>query len=896
MIRHPTGKITFLFTDIEGSTPLWEHYPEEMAIAFRRQETIMRETMAQHEGYAYKMIGDAFQVAFQEPLAALKAAVAAQHALTREAWGKIGTLRLRMGLHTGEVEERSDDYVGPLINRVARIMSAGHGGQILLSKTTADLVHDTLPPGMQLRPLGMHHLKGLIEPEQIYQVVVEGLRSEFPPLATVKRPQHNLVVPPTPLIGREAEVETIGALLRDPRRRLLTLTGPGGTGKTRLSQSVAERMLPYFAHGVYFVALAPLREAKLVLSTIAQVLGVSEEGGQSLLAQLQEHLREKEVLLVLDNFEQVLEAGRQVSDLLGAAPRLKLLATSRVALHLRGEQILPVAPLGTPPIGAEQLEEVREAEAVQLFVARAEEASQGFGLTTENAGVVARISQRLEGLPLALELAAARVGTLALDVLLAGLGSSLNVLIDGPLDLPERQQTLRGTIHWSYELLESREQWLFRRLAVFLGGCTLASAEAVCENGGSGLDVAKGLTSLVDKSLLRYLGSPAEGAAPRYQMLETIREYAFEQLVAEAELETVQARHAKYFVAMAEEAEPQLRGSQQKQWLERLEQEHNNLRAVLGWSHTSEVQGELARRLAAAIWWFWYVHGHWTEALRQIETLLAMANFGKDRGTATRRDGLNQGLLSTRAKLLLGLGNFVAHQGDFERALDLVRQSFTMYSVIGDKQGMAITLLYEGFAMQHIGEYKKAIIFLERSRVLAEESGDLWTTATGLLGMGELALRLGKWKRAAAALQNALALCQQLQDTRGIAATLATLGATRTRQGEVAEGKALLQESIRMRHILGDKGGIAWCIERLAETFLARQSDEAAASRAVTLLGGAHAIRESIGAAISPVDQPLVEATLNAVRARIGDERFTTIWTRALRMTHEAIIEHALKA
>jgi len=526
----PIGTVTFLFTDIEGSTRRWEQHRDTMPDALARHDAIVRQSIESHQGGIFRTVGDAFCAAFARATDALLAALAAQRALHAAPWGATGPLRVRMALHTGAVEVRDGDYVGQPLNRIARLMAAGYGGQVLLSRVSQELVRDNLPPDAVLRDLGTHQLKDLSAPEQIYQLTTPDLPADFPPLKTLNAHATNLPAQPTSLIGREQEVAAVCTLLRRPAVRLLTLTGAGGIGKTRLGLQVAAELLDEFRDGVYFIALASLSDSTLVPATIAQTLGLRESASVPLHTLLHDYLRDKQLLLLLDNVEQISGAGAGVADLLTVAPRLKVLMTSRVALHLYGEHEYVVPALALPDLKhLPPLERLTQYEAVRLFIERSQASKADFAVTHANAPAIAEICARLDGLPLAIELAAARSKYFAPQALLARLEHRLQVLTGGAVNLPSRHQTLRNTIAWSYHLLEQGEQVLFRRLGVFVGGCALEAVEAVCNVGGDlPLDVVNGLPALVDKSLLQQ----AEGVdgAPRFAMLETIREYALDSV------------------------------------------------------------------------------------------------------------------------------------------------------------------------------------------------------------------------------------------------------------------------------------------------------------------------------------------------------------------------------
>jgi predicted ATPase/class 3 adenylate cyclase len=610
-----------LFTDIEGSTKLWERDPEAMSKALSRHDELLREHVEAHGGFVFKTVGDAFYVAFSSAPEAVEVALEAQRSLLAEKWEQTGSLRVRMALRTGTAEERGADYFGPTLNRVARLLSAGHGGQILISLSTQELVRDQLPLGAELRDLGERRLRDLFGPEHVFELIAPELPSSFPPLETLDARLNNLPTQPTPLVGREREVSEVSDLLRRADVRLLTLTGTGGTGKTRVALQSAAELVDEFEDGVFFVALATLTDPGLVASTLTQALGVAESGEKQPEDALREFVRERELLLLMDNFEQVLEATPLLEELQAAAPRLKVLATSRAALRLYGEREFPVPPLALPdPAYPPPPERLTQYEAVRLFVERARAVKPDFSVTNENAPAVAEICVRLDGLPLAIELAAARIRLLPPRAMLARLGSRLKLLTGGARNLPERQRTLRGAIEWSYELLTPEERTLFARLSVFAGGRTLEIIETICDPEGE-LDTLDGLESLLEKSLLRQEEGP--GGEPRFVMLETIHEYAREKLEESGEAEEVRRRHAEHFLTLAEESYPELKGPDQLEWLERLEAEHDNMRAALSWA-LGRKEAEVALRLGGALWWFWWMRGHNSEGRRLLEEALAI--------------------------------------------------------------------------------------------------------------------------------------------------------------------------------------------------------------------------------------------------------------------------------
>src|SRR6266566_400703 len=537
MYHLPAGTVTLLFTDIEGSTRLLQQLGDRYAFVLAECRCLLRAAFQKWNGHEVDTQGDAFFEAFARATDAVSAAVDAQRALnTANFWPEGVVVRVRMGLHTGEPLLVSEGYVGMDIHFAARIMSAGHGEQVLLSQATRNLVEHQLPDGASLRDMGEHRLKDLQSPVHLFQLVITGLPADFPPLKTLDAYPNNLPVQPTPLIGREKEVAIVGQLLRREDVRLVTLTGPGGTGKTRLALQVAAELSDLFTDGIYLVDLAPISDPALVIPTITQTLGIREVGGQPLVERLKDELQRKQMLLLLDNFEQVVSAAVQVADLLATCLQLKVIVTSRVVLHVQAEQEFFVPSLSLPdPKHVPDLAALSQYESVALFIRRAQSARPDFQVTNANAPAVAEICARLDGLPLAIELAAARMKLLSPEALLARLGQPLHVLTSGPRDVVARQQTLRNTIEWSYQLLDAQEQQLFRRLSAFVGGCTLEAIEALCTSlGGAVESVLDTVASLADKSLLQRMEQQA-GQEPRFSMLETIREYALERQAASGE-------------------------------------------------------------------------------------------------------------------------------------------------------------------------------------------------------------------------------------------------------------------------------------------------------------------------------------------------------------------------
>jgi predicted ATPase/class 3 adenylate cyclase len=783
----PTGTVTFLFTDIEGSTIRWEHHPEAMRTALARHDALLHESITAHDGVVFKMVGDAVCAAFAVAADAVAAALAAQRAVAAEQWGEVAPLRVRMALHSGAAQCREGDYFGPALNRVARLLSTGYGGQILLSLATEELARDVLPAGVGLQDLGEHALKDLLRPEHVFQLVIPDLPVEFPALKSLSRQLHNLPMQPTPLIGREQEVATVCALLRGPEVRLVTLTGPAGVGKTRLGLQVAAELADQFADGVFLVALAPVNDPDLVVSALSQALGVIEMGTQPPLTLLKGALKDKHLLLLLDNFEQVVEAALVVAELLAACPRLKVLVTSRVVLHVRAEREYAVPPLSIPNLKRlPELAALSQYEAVALFIERALAIKPDFQVTNANAPAVAGICARLDGLPLAIELAAARVKYFPPQSLLVRLEQGLAILAGGARDLPLRQQTLRGALAWSYDLLAPEEQALFRRLAVFVDGCTWEAAEQVCTAAGQlDGDILEGLASLVDKSLLRQ-EEQAEGEA-RFRMLQVLREFGLEALASAGETEATREAHALYYLALVEEAEPHLRGAEQIRWFARLEQEHENLRAALLWllegtrmeerAEEGRQQAEQSLRLCAALYWFWYVRGYVREGHTFLEQALATSL-----GVAA----------PVRARALFAAADLAISVGDLERAERQSEKSLALFRELGDKAGIAASIQLLGYLSRTKCHYARARSQLEEARALFQELGDPWKRGNCLTELARID----------------------------------------TTQGEYDRARMLLEESLGIYNALGDQQRIGWVLYLLAYALFLSQTDP---ERAVVL-------------------------------------------------------------
>jgi predicted ATPase/class 3 adenylate cyclase len=718
-IARSEALLTFLFTDVEGSTRLWEQYPRAMQTALERHDVLLRTAIGDASGDVVKTTGDGLMAVFDSPGAAVSAAIAAQRALLRETWPAACAIRVRMGIHSGEAEARGGDFFGPAVNRAARIMAVGHGGQVLLSGATVELLAGGLPATASLRDLGEHRLKDLGRPEHLFQLADRDLPSEFPPLATLDRRPNNLPTQASPFVGRDAVLHDLRERLDDRDIRLVTLTGPGGTGKTRLALRAAADQIDRFTDGVFFVDLVPATDGDAVLGLIAAAVGLAETTERAPLNELRRQFRNQQVLLVLDNFEQVAVAGPVLLDLLAECPGLKLLVTSRQALRVRGENVVSVPPLSLPAATAHATSamELSQFEAIQLFVERARAVRSDFRLTDDNASAVAEICRRLDGLPLAIELATARMNLFSPEALRDRLGSRLKMLGGGARDLPERQQTLRATIEWSYQLLEPAEQRLFELLSVF-AGCSVDAVEAVAagldETAGVELNAIDGLSSLLDKSLVRQAEVTAATGEPRIVMLETIREYAAERLAARSDLvAAARDHHARYFVDYAAAAATEAAAADADAPPDAIALENDNLR--IAWRHWV-AQRDLPRlkQLKDVLWPLYDRRGWYHATVEVIRDLLGVL------ATLPREDHWQEelALRTSLARALTLLRGYTGEAEDeYVGALALLKDHPDVPLLFPVLRSLAS---FHGFR----GEVDKAIAYANQILVLADAEGD----------------------------------------------------------------------------------------------------------------------------------------------------------------------------
>jgi len=903
----------FLIADLRGYTAFTEAQGDEAAAALTTSFAgRVRRCAEGYEGQLLEVRGDEVLVTFTSARQALRAAVQLQQESSEMARDE-SFLHVGIGLDAGEPIPVQGGYRGGALNLAARLCAMAGPGEIFASSGMVHLARQV--EGLMFVDRGAVRLKGLIEPVQVIQIASEGaLSAALPPLQpTLASHPTNLPDDPTLFIGREREIGEITSLLKQPHVRLVTLTGPGGTGKTRLALQVANTLLYGFSDGAFFCDLSPLADPSLVPAAMAAVLGIKEQSGASLSETLAEVLKEKELLLVLDNFEHLLGACDVVATLLDACRKLHVLVTSRIPLHLSREHEHAVPPLSVPDLKhPSDLAAFSNCEAVALFVERARAAKDSFALTDGNARVVAEICTRLDGLPLAIELAAVRIKLFPPQALLQRLSASLQLLTGGAKDRPSRQQTLRNTIEWSYSLLSPEEQALFARLSVFAGGCTLEAAEAVCQpEGEQAIEIVEGVTSLLDQSLLRELEEEKE---PRFAMLETIREYAAERLEAGDQAGTVRDRHATYYLRLAEEAEPELTRAEQVRWLERLEAEHDNLRAALRRLLDAQ-QAEEALRLAGALSRFWSTHAHLSEGRQWLERALAIGKetAGALRAKAWRGAGylaeaqmdykratdlyeeslrLYRELDDARgiARAVNGLGNVASAVGDLERAASLYGESLTAYRELGDNWGIAIALCNLAGLAFDLEDYERAIGLYEQGLKLFRELGDTMDIAESLRVLGKIAFIQGDYERAVSLYDQSLTLFRDVGDTPRVAAALGNLGTVALAQGDHEQATALYDQGLTLCREVGDVWGIRIEIYNLGDLAAARHEPE----RAARLYGAADNLGVVYPVPLTTAERRRHEQMLAEARQQLDEPTWTAAWEEGRVLSLERAIQYAL--
>ena len=877
----PRGTLTFLFTDIEGSTKLLNALGTD-----RYHEVLEAHTDALRrafsQGHEVRIEGDALFMVFATASDALEAAAAGQRALAKTTFPHGAVVRVRMGMHTGEgtpaSEKAGADYVGIDVHRAARIAAIAHGGQVLASGATRMLAGSDLPSGVALRDLGDHRLKDLAQPERIFQLIIDGCPNEFPALRTLDRTPNNLPLQATTFIGREKEIRD-GLRLLDGTR-LLTLTGPGGTGKTRLSLQLAAEAASSFPDGAFWVPLAPISDPELVPSTIAHSLGVQVSGNELPLDRVTEHLRGKNLLLVLDNFEQILSAAPMISALLAGAPDLKVVTSSRAPLRISGEQEFPVPPLELPdPERLPSIEVLAQSDAVRLFIERARAVKPDFMVTAENAAAVAEICFHLEGLPLAIELAAARTKLLTPQAMLPRLKQGLDLLASSSRDRTDRQRTLRGAIAWSYDLLDDGLKRLFARSAVFVAGAQLEQLEAVCGPASDiGHEVLDGLSELVDQSLMRQ--TEVEGQ-PRFRMLVTIRDFAMEKLAESDDAQQIHERHAGAYLALAEAAAPHLQGQDLKRWLDLLETEHDNLRAALDCAiDGGKVEG--AVRLEYALWRFWQARGHLREGRSWADRVLAAA----------------AGPPLLRIKALETAGGLAYWQAD-PKVIDYYREAYELAREHGDRADRAKAAYNYSFTFSISGlspvqNYEEGRRYLQESLEGFRELGD--RGAIGRAAWGLAVSYVNGTRSRDELLRGREYALEALREHRALGERnlfdegwdLHLLGLVALKLDELDEAAGRFREALGLFVIAADTSGIVLMLSNIAEIAKRRGDLE----RQDILVGAWSALSQRTGIGLADLFGATEGRT---VAADIPPERRGAL-ERGMAMKTDAAVAYALEA
>ena len=868
----PTGTVTFFFSDIEGSTRLIQKLGESYPDVLLAHHTVLRQALAEHGGNELRTEGDSFFIVFGSALDACSGAAAAQQALQSHAWPEGGRVQVRIGLHTGEATLVGNEYLGLDVHRAARVASAAHGGQVLVSETTRALVDHVLPSSLTLKDLGLHRLKDLARPERLYQLNIDGLPGEFPALRTLEATPNNLPTQMTSFIGRDDQVREGRELLS--RARLLTLTGPGGTGKTRLSLQIAADVMDQFPDGVYFVPLAAVQDPELVPSAIAQALAISSTGGRRPIDALLEHLHDKRTLLVLDNFEQLLPAAPLAIMLLEGSPGLRVLVSSRSVLRVYGEQEFPVPPLAVPDLKAlPSLSALSQFEAVRLFIERAVAVKPDFRATNENAPAIAGICERVDGLPLAIELAAARIKLFSPQALLSRLEKSLTALGSGARDLPSRQQTLRGAIQWSYDMIDAPGRRLLARFSVFARGGSLEQVESVCgppdDIGGDVIDM---LDQLADQSLVRRLPDFSE---PRFLMLQTIREFAAEQLEQSDEAAAIKDRHVQAFIALAQQAQPHVFGSRRKEWLDRLEMEDDNLRAALDWTLATG-DAKNAMLLSACLWRFWQMRGHIHEGRARVVAALALPK--------------SRDYPMERLQALEAAGGLAYWQADMESAQRFYDECLELTRTTGDKQALANALYNAAFPnVVNMRESERPRQLLLEALPLFRELGDQSSVGRTLWGLGNGYYFDREYPTAKVTLEESHAVFRTIDDRFGLGWALHTHGLVSLKMGDIEAARKDFLEAIELFKEGGDVSGMVLQLDNLSQVIRA-DGDPGTATR---LASAARVHQRSTGTGIG---QLLSEQEGRTGREGLSPQDAERVWTEGQALTLDQALQEAVAA
>ena len=865
----PADSITFLLTDVEGSTRLWEEDARLMASALEQHDRIVSEIVALHDGNVIKSKGegDSCFCVFARPVDAALAAVELQRRLAEESWPTPRPIAVRLAIHSGPAQERDADFYGPVVNRSARLRAIAHGGQSVVSGTTADAIRAALPPGVALRDLGIHRLKDLTEPERVFQLDPADTPLDFPPLRSLDAFRHNLPVQLTTFVGREAE---IGELIKMTERvRLVTIVGTGGVGKTRLSLQVAADLAERFADGVWFVPLETVTSPDLVPLAVAGALGLRETADRPPIDLIAEHLTSREALLLIDNCEHVAgEVAELAERLLTRSPKLRILATSREPLELAGEAVWRIPGLRAPVSDHPTVSELNECEATRLFLDRAALVRPDFRPGEADIEPIARICRRLDGIPLAIELAAARLAVLSPEEIADRLEDRFGLLTGGRRTAIPRQQTLRATIEWSFDLLPEAERATLRRLSVFAGGFTVDSAEAV--GGEQGAQLLDRIGLLVNKSLVLH-----DREARRYRMLETILEFGREKLRDSGESNEFAARHLTWCVDVAERAAARLRGPEERRWFELLGLEHDNFRAALD-GVVAPPDPEMALRLASALGAFWSWKGYAREGGLRLDQALAAADPAPSR---------------VRAVACSYAGFLAWNRGEYERARVLLEEAVGTLRDLQETPHLGRALSGLAAVMLNLGDEKAAEALYAERIALGESTGDLVGVATGCNGLGEVARSQRDYPRARDLYERSVAVAREAQLQSGLALFLANLGHALTLVGEHDEARTRFEESIGLAREMGHERILRVCLEGLAAVDAATGHPE----RAARLLGAVQTITETLGEAIERIDADFIGRVDAMIRDALGAERMEELHAEGRAISREAALALALE-
>ena len=924
----PSGTVTFLFTDIQGSTKLAQEHPNEMPALLARHNEILNQAIKNHNGYVFQIVGDSFSAAFHNVLDATQSALEAQQALVTEAWSP-APIKVRMGIHTGSAkltidseDSKYDGYATLALSQ--RIMSAGHGGQILLSHSSYDLIKSNHPKDAQFVDMGEHNLKDVIQPQRIYQVNVPELPSEFPPLKTQKIKNHNLPVKLTSFIGREREL--IEARKRLTEARLLTLIGPGGTGKTRLSIQLGGDQLALYPDGVWMIELAPLADPALITQTIATAFGLRESPDRPLIEQVVDYLRTKSTLIILDNCEHLIDACARIAEsLIQACANIKILASSREALGVSGETTYRVPSLSLPQDlgGLKDLPGLMDYESIRLFVDRASAANSNFKLTKENASSIAQICHRLDGIPLALELAAARARVLSAEQIAERLDDRFRLLTGGSRTALPRQQTLRALIDWSYDLLSDAEKALFRRLAVFVGGWTLEAAEAVCSGEGvESYDVLDLLAQLVDKSLV--IADEHDGTV-RYHRLETIRQYAREKLLETNEAVTVRDRHLDHFLEESKLTDDELVTMWYGSSVHEKTTEGNNIRAALSWAVDNHPIKAMKLATTSQTFWTWMLQGQLAEIREWCELILSrVENIKPEDAQSTENFMEMKALLWIRqSQVLMNQGDHTGSQSAAEKGVKIAREIDEKRLLAEALGAVGIGALYSGnpeYALQvakegveiseslnykwgniwtyttmiHVakltGDDTKAQEYRDKQNAILREEGIPVDAADEKFDLGLEALARGETEDAVSYFEDSISILEERGDEYRMTMTLSGTAHTLRQKGFPAEALFFYKRAIRLWQNWGHRAAVAHQLECFGLIAMAQEQS----TRAAKLFSAADALRAIVNSVRTPDEQNEFENAKSKLQTDMGADEFNEIWKEGSVITMEQAIEFAL--